>query len=209
MREHTLYHFGVYRGVEVIAIQSDMGTESPSGMTLTAVDVVDAIRPDFMLLLGIGFGLRPGEQRIGDIMVSRQLRLFDPRKITMRGNREYTIPRCDRPSSAPLLLDRCKGARTEWTRSTVHLGLMWSSNALVNSPSFVAKLKKLEPEAIGGEMEGAGVYCVGAKRKVDWIVIKAIADWGIGKTDQGQALAASNAIAFLMVMLDQGGLQVR
>lgn len=205
-REHTLYHFGIYRGVEVIAIQSEMGTESPAAMTLTAVDVVDAVRPDFMVLVGIGFGLKPKKQRIGDVMVSRQLRLFDPRKIAMRGRQEYTIPRGDRASSAPLLLDRCRGARTEWKTAAVHFGPMWTGNAMVNSPSFVAKLRDLDPDAIGGEMEGAGVYCVGAKRKVDWIVIKAIADWGMGKTDRDQALAAANAMSFLMLTLDQGGL---
>ncbi len=77
---------------------------------------------------------------------------------------------------------------------------------LVNDPEFRDALVKAEPEAIGGEMEACGLYIAAAAAKVDWIVIKAICDWGDGnKDDKAQKLVAQNAAEFVLHVLQQGG----
>ena len=64
----------------------------------------------------------------------------------------------------------------------------------------------MEPEAIGGEREGAGLYAVSYKGKVDWILVKAICDWGDGtKQKHHQGFAAAAAVDLLAHVLNQVG----
>ena len=79
------------------------------------------------------------------------------------------------------------------------------------SLDFRESLKALYgPEAIGGEMEGTGLYVSAHDAKVDWIVVKAICDWADGHKAQDkekrQALAATNAAQVLKAALDEGNL---
>lgn len=59
-------------------------------------------------------------------------------------------------------------------------------------------------------MEGYGVYVSAQKAGVDWIVVKAICDWGHNKNhaekDAWQQLAAKNAARVVKAALDVGGL---
>ncbi|MFB3154300.1 MAG: NB-ARC domain-containing protein, partial [Candidatus Acidiferrales bacterium] len=59
-----------------------------------------------------------------------------------------------------------------------------------------------EPEAIGGEMEGAGLYVSCHDENVDWILVKAICDWADGHKAEDkkarQQTAAHNAASFVL-----------
>ncbi len=58
-------------------------------------------------------------------------------------------------------------------------------------------------------MEGAGLYTASERKKVDWILVKAICDWADGrKDDTYQQLAAENAVRFLVYVLEKGGFAV-
>ena len=54
-----------------------------------------------------------------------------------------------------------------------------------------------EPELIGGEMEGAGLIAVAERYKKDWILVKAISDWGVDKKDEGQEQASNLAFEYV------------
>jgi nucleoside phosphorylase len=76
-----------------------------------------------------------------------------------------------------------------------------TGDKLVDNVDYRKQLQAFESEAIGGEMEGAGLYVSGYDHKVDWIVVKAICDFadgnkGVEKTER-QKLAAKNAAEFL------------
>jgi nucleoside phosphorylase len=75
----------------------------------------------------------------------------------------------------------------------------------VDNVDYRDDLRALEPEAIGGEMEGAGLYVACHEAKTDWILIKAICDWADGNKghdkEARQALAAKNAAGFAMFVL--------
>ena len=77
---------------------------------------------------------------------------------------------------------------------------MLSGEKLIDDKDYRDHLVALQVEAVGGEMEGAGLY-VASRHKVDWIVIKAICDWADGKKkvnkNQRQKKAAKNAAEFL------------
>jgi nucleoside phosphorylase len=65
---------------------------------------------------------------------------------------------------------------------------------LVNSRPVVAQLRWEYPDAIVSEMEGIAVYEAAAQDpKPDWIMVKAISDWGYAKTDRAHTVAAGNA----------------
>jgi nucleoside phosphorylase len=55
------------------------------------------------------------------------------------------------------------------------------------------------PQAIGGEMEGYGVAAAADRAKVEWILAKAICDWGDGeKHKKHQPLAAGAAVSLVL-----------
>ena len=61
-----------------------------------------------------------------------------------------------------------------------------SGEKLVDNLDFRDQLLNLEPEAIGGEMEGAGLYVACQDKKVDWILVKAVCDWADGQKGKRQ-----------------------
>lgn len=176
---HTVFHLGVIGGAEVLLVQSEQGTESPGGMTLTARELIEQCNPDYMVLTGIAYGLREKEQRLGEVLVSARLRLIDPRKVAEDESGQTVIARGDMVSSPVTVLDRFRSAGVDWHGTRVHFGLLLSGSILINSASLRNELARLEPDAIGGEMEGAGLYCAGAKKHVEWIVAKGISDWRV------------------------------
>jgi nucleoside phosphorylase len=162
-------------------------------------------------MVGIAFGLKPDKQKIGDILVSRQICCYDLQRVTELTPGEITnTPRGDRVTSAPRLLDRFEAGTVGWEGGKVRFGLVLSGDKLVDSATLKANLLALEPEAIGGEMEAAGVYAAAYKGKVDWIMVKAICDWGEAKNtpnkDEDQARAARNAAEFVFQVIREGGL---
>ena len=97
----------------------------------------------------------------------------------------------------------------------------YSIMGLIDSPGRVVdgsillrgrELRGLAPEAIGGEMEGAGLYAAAQRQKVDWILVKAVCDYADGQKDldktKHQDTAARNAASFVLHVLHQGGLAV-
>ena len=66
------------------------------------------------------------------------------------------------------------------------------------------------PGSIGGEMEGRGMVSAAFNRKCDWLLIKAICDWGYGKNavpgakERDQQIAARNAADFVRYAVEHG-----
>src|ERR1019366_1212038 len=91
-------------------------------------------------------------------------------------------------------------------RPELHWGLVLTGEKLLDSPKAIEKLKSHEPEAIGAEMEAAGVYAAATIHKVDWHLFKGICDWGMGKDKKHQRTAAINAFDFVFHTLDNPAL---
>jgi nucleoside phosphorylase len=118
----------------------------------------------------------------------------------------FTRQACSNNSGAERLLDRFRSGDNDWQYAPTHFGLVLSGEKLVDDLTFREWLLKIEPEAIGGEMEGAGLYAAARNAKVDWILVKAICDWADGtKNDDAQQLAARNAAQFVLHVLQLGG----
>ncbi|MFI6295890.1 hypothetical protein ACIBEJ_30125 [Nonomuraea sp. NPDC050790] len=201
-RRHAVFNLGRVSRATVLLARSEAGTTPTAGSMLTAQTLIEYLRPDYVILTGICYGLRRGTQRIGDVLVANQLRVLDLRKLVDGESGPVEIPRGARAEPSVALLNACYAVDTV----RPHIGVMLSGNTLVDSEAERDRLIAAHPDALGGEMEGAGVYAAAAKHGTDWIVIKAISDWGVAKTKRHQAGAARNAAEFVLRMLDLGAL---
>jgi nucleoside phosphorylase/tetratricopeptide (TPR) repeat protein len=197
---------GTLNGTRVLHALSEMGSAGLGGTQQTVEKAIRAVRPGAVIAIGIAFGVNYKRQSIGDILVSAQLRLYDLQragaKIILRG---------DKPHASTRLINFFEGmAQTSWPGRPVRTGVILTGDKLVDSIDYRNQLLEFESEAIGGEMEGAGVYVASHEHKVDWIVIKAICDWGDGQKAKNkkarQRKAAHSAAAFLVHALKQAQL---
>jgi nucleoside phosphorylase len=206
--ERTIHTLGSVGGTELLLAQAgEQGTAATAGMLATALSAIQQCRPDYVILTGICYGLRPDEgQRTGDIVIARRVQNVDHRKVTD----DKVIHRGVNVGCSPVLLDRFQTGLSTWSGARVHIGTVLTSNTVVNSQRLVGQLREKYPDAIAGEMEGTGVYeATLLDHKPDWIMVKAISDWGYDKTDAGQPKAARNAAEFVMHVIAGGALRRR
>jgi nucleoside phosphorylase len=211
INHRTYYDLGIIGGARTFMVRSEMGAGGPSGSILTVSEGITELSPSSVIMVGIAFGVDPDKQQIGDILVSKQMLPYELQRIGTGTDDELVIiPRGDRPSASPRLLDRFRDAELRWDGPKVRFGLVLSGEKLVDNLDFRNQLCKLGPEAIGGEMEGAGLYAAASLHKVDWILVKAVCDWADGKKHenkgQRQEEAARNAASFTIHVIEQGGL---
>jgi nucleoside phosphorylase len=227
----TVLRLGTVSRTRLMLAHVEPGTVRPGSAATAAAALIDRLDLDFLIVAGICYGLDPGNQEYGDILVCDQLRAVGHRKETDPAGPRPAPPRsgreaADRIESTPppggervvlvrgdyvtpstTLLHRLHEVERTWQRPPeVHFGPMLSTSVLVNSRSLRDELRGQQPEAIGGEMEGAGVYAAAAEAKVDWIIVKAISDWGFDKQDEYRAVAAGNAAAFVILAAREGAL---
>jgi len=203
--DRTYHDLGEIRGMRVFMALSQMGSSGPGGTQETVWKGIEALKPQAIIMVGIAFGVNEEKQAIGDILVSQQLWLYDLQRVgTDKGGKIKIIPRGDKPHASTWLFDRFHSADLYWDQSKakVRFGLVMSGDKLVDNFDFREQLKQFESEAIGGEMEGAGMYVACQDKKVDWILIKGICDWGDGHKaqdkDARQQIAAQNAAEFVL-----------
>jgi nucleoside phosphorylase len=203
-----LYHnLGTLNGTTVYHALSEMGSGSLGAMQQTVDKAIRALDPGAVIAVGIAFGVDRKKKAIGDILVSKQLRPYD----LQRAGEEITL-RDDKPHATPRLINHFGlFAQTGWQGAEIRQGVILTGAKLIDNIDYRDQLVKLEAEAIGGEMEGAGLYVTSHEHKVDWIVIKAICDWADGKKkyrkEERQKPAAKNAAEFLVKALQYAPLK--
>ncbi|HEY0601936.1 MAG TPA: tetratricopeptide repeat protein [Herpetosiphonaceae bacterium] len=203
---------GEINGARVFMALSGMGTGGIGGSQEGVRKGIEALAPSAVIMVGIAFGINEQKQAIGDVLVSERLMLYDLQRVgTNKDGTFQIIDRGDRTPASPWLIDRLKMAQLFWNEAQVRFGLILSGDKLVDHIDFRWQLVTFEQEAIGGEMEGAGLYVACQNSRVDWILVKAICDWGDGHKaqdkDARQQLAAHNAAAFVLHALQQAPLK--
>lgn len=206
----TYYDLGSIGGARTFMLRSEMGSGGPSGSTTTVSEAITTLNPSAIIMVGIAFGIDENTQQIGDILISKQLLGYELQRVgTGKKSELVIIPRGDRPSASPRLLARFRDGELHWDGAKVRFGLVLSGDKLVDNIDFRDQLCTLEPEAIGGEMEGEGLYSAAHRAKIDWIMVKAICDWADGKKDKNksrrQETAAHNAASFVLHVIERGG----
>lgn len=200
----TYYALGAIADTNIFMVQSEMGTASPGGSLITIQQAIAALSPVAVIMVGLAFGIDSAKQKLGDILVSQRISQYEYHKVSLSEGETKVIPRGDRIYASPRLLDRIRSASLDWNDSTgrVIFGNILSGDRLIDNVKLSRQILQLEPDAIGGEIEGTGLYQVCEEAKVDWILVKAISDWGDGqKNDEAQPMASRNAARFVFHML--------
>lgn len=196
------FDLGAVNGARLFLTQSEMGTSGPDASLQTVRKGVEALQPAAVVMVGIAFGVNEQKQAIGDILVTEQLRLYELQRVGTQDGQTQIILRGERPHASAWLLNHFKSANLLWEGAKVRFGVVLTGEKLVDSVDFRDQLRAFEPEALGGEMEGAGLYVACQDEKVDWILVKAICDWADGHKaqdkDARQLTAAQNAAAFVL-----------
>lgn len=203
IKENVYYNLGIIRGSQVFLVKSGMGAKRPDASILTIKQAVDELKPNYMIMVGIAFGLKEekeidgiikGNQHIGEVLVSSEIIDYGSYKISEKG----IVERGAKIPADPTLLKRFSTAYVNWDNTKVHTGLIVTSDVLVNKMEFQQNLIERFPDAIGGEMEGCGFL---ANYQHPWILIKAICDFGHDKSNDYQGDAAMNAIEYVDFVL--------
>jgi nucleoside phosphorylase len=210
-KRRSYVRLGHLGGVEVVTVQCEMGSVGPGASLETIADAIDDFNPTAVIMVGIAFGVDEKKQEIGEIIVSRQVQSYEQARIGTSGLDGALVvePRGDRVTASTVLLGRLRLAQAEWTGKKVRFGVMLTGEKLVDNVDYRDSLKTLSDQIEGGEMEGGGLYTAASGRKVDWIIVKAICDWADGNKGRNkarrQALAAEQAVSFVLLALRQGG----
>ncbi|MGD2085202.1 MAG: hypothetical protein PVH61_03365 [Candidatus Aminicenantes bacterium] len=210
----TYHNFGNIGGAKVLGLQIEMGSTTPGGSAVAISEVLHEKNPQYVILVGIAFGMNRKKLKIGDILLSQKLSQYEVRKISTHKKgkeiEDIEILRGDTITAPERILGRFRAlsGSNYWKGVPVHFGLMLSGEKLIDNPKFKGKLQKEYPEAIGGEMEAAGAYAAASLKKRDWIVVKAICDYADGtkkhNKQKNQEIAARNAAQLVFHVLEQG-----
>jgi len=191
------YYLGKLGAYTVCVVRSRMGTSGPAGSMLTAHSAIETWKPKLLVMMGICFA-KNKKYKPADIILTTHLKLYESQRV---GSREI-IFRAEAPPVDELLFNRFRKAFFNWSfvkpdgsAVDIHEGPMLSGEKLVDDPDFKKDLFSQYPEAIAGEMEGAGIYAAAVRNKIPWIIVKAVSDWGDGKKhkDYQQMAAASSS----------------
>ena len=174
---------------------------------------IEAWSPSLMIAVGIGWGAQRDKQSIGDILVA------DPLVDAAHAKDDFDNgiePRGD----AQLQVDALRQMLTTCHRDLngfsaagqrkILFGKLLSLPTLVDNSATRARLLAAWPDAIGGEMEGRGFVDAAIERKCDWLVIKAICDWGYdknavdGQKEIDQQDAAAKSADFVRYSVEHG-----
>jgi hypothetical protein len=150
---------------------------------------------------GIAFGRSSKKQSLCDVLIGEEIWDYEPERVG-----RVSIPRGSQTRATPILLNRAVNLR-DWKFqlksgkvATYHRGLLLSGEKLVDDKTFKATLFRKFPDAIGGEMESSGIAAACESKRVEWLVAKAICDWGEGKSDKFQEEAAAASADFFYSM---------
>lgn len=200
--DRLYFDLGVINNARVFLTQSEMGSGGLGSSQQTVSKGIESLSPAAVMMVGIAFGVNDKKQEIGDILVTQQLRLYDLQRIGTQDNEAKIILRGDKPHASSWLINHFQSANLLWQGAKVRFGQVLTGEKLVDNIDFRDQLRSFEEEAIGGEMEGAGLYVACQDKKVDWILIKGICDWADGKKSEDktrrQQTAAKNAAEFVL-----------
>ena len=160
------------------------------------------------LACGVAFGIDAAKQRIGDVLISEHI---IPYELSKTAGATFIL-RSERPPASSRMRDWLRNidirqqANATWP--TLRAGAVLTGDKLVDDKNYRDELVALAANdmIVGGEMEAAGLHHALARDHVDWIVIKAICDWGDGNKSntnkkRDQKLAATNAASVTVALL--------
>jgi nucleoside phosphorylase len=208
-RANSYLDLGVVGGLTVAHVQSAaIGSGGAGGATLTVSEAIAELRPKQVIMVGIAFGIDSADVRLSEVLVGQRIMGYELQRV----GTGRAIPRGERVSASPSLVGLFESAAHDWHGGRVKIGLLLSGDKLIDDIDFRNQLREIEPEAIGGEMEAVGLEAAARREHVDWIVVKACADFADGnkraRKAQRQKKAAAAAASFTHFALNLEGRRI-
>jgi len=190
-------------GRHILAMKTNMGSATPGGAAPKTQEAITKLNPDWIIAVGVAFGMDQGKTPIGTILVSNRVSCYEPQRVGQGQpiQRGVSVPVDGK------LHDFLHNVSTPpcWTGAKVRFGEILSGEKLIDDPVFKGQLRLAYPDAIGGEMEAAGILIAAHTAGGAWIIVKAVCDFADGNKGKGkeakQTLAAANAAQFVRYAL--------
>lgn len=218
-RNTTRYLDGHFSGERVVwrvlLAQTGMGNASVAALVGQAVDEYNA---DLIAFVGIGAGIKPADQQLGDVVIIERAYNAHSGKHTVDadGNAIFQTRPTSYPTSISLLnLGRSVARHGDWDPATarragkpkVTVSAVASTEAVVNNPAselYVQIARGLNDCSLI-DMETFGLYAGAHTSQVPAIAVRGISDYASGKTAVAdktrQPSAARNATDVFMEIL--------
>lgn len=199
---------GVHHGVHLYHLVSRQGNQRAQ---MAMREAIQLLRPRSIVACGVAFGAQPEKQRIGDVVVATQIVEYELTRIgTSRPLHRGAIQEAS-PHFLQRLATLKHHARQDCKLPVMHMGQVLSGEKLIDHLEFRDGLLEQFPEAIGGEMEGVGLFMAASSARIDWCLLKGICDFADGQKntpskDADQKLAAENAVYVLKCLLSMSPL---
>nr|WP_129583313.1 NACHT domain-containing protein [Actinomyces mediterranea] len=203
--ERSYYHLADISGMRIIHAISGQTTGEAQ---YSAIEAVQNWNPTEVYAVGIAFGVEPGEQQIGDVLVSEAI--LNYMHVRVEPNGHDTQRGFPRPASDVLLsrvreLEHARRGQEGWPR--IHQGLVLSGDALVDNKEYRDELRARHVRIVGGEMEGSGIERA-CREKTRWLLVKGICDWAEEKNnphkERDQKIAAEQAAKVVHAIIERG-----
>jgi nucleoside phosphorylase len=204
------WELGDQAGRRLFLVRSEMGAGGAGGSLVTVKDAIEDLSPDWVVMVGIAYGVDSTTQNIGDVLVPTKEIPFDYQKVGTEGGLPNVEFRDDPLPADPILLKRMREGIPGFNGAAVTLGPVLSGSVLIDNKDFRDTLiaHAAAGNAIGGEMELHGLASAASALKARWGAAKAICDFADGNKAQDkqarQKLAARNAARFVRHLLSVG-----
>jgi nucleoside phosphorylase/tetratricopeptide (TPR) repeat protein len=199
------YYVGKFGAFIAVVTKCRPGSSGIGASTSATGKAINLWKPKCIIMLGIAFGKDPKKYNIGDVLVASAIIPYESQRVG-----DIIIFRSPIPPSNPTLLNRFENVDGWEYRHKFNLkpGSILSGEKLIDDSDFKLQLFKQYPEAIGGEMEGAGLCAAAIENNMPWILVKSICDWADGnknnpQKEEDQRLAANSAVSLVHHVLLQ------
>jgi len=169
----------------------------------TAIKANEVFNPYAIISVGIGWGAKDEGEEIGDVMVPRVIVNANSERISSTGKttlREGNLLTSKNLNDAVHNQNDVNKGNSAWPK-VITWGTLISKDIHVNNKAVRNRMvKKYAPDAVGGDMESAGLGLAAHEcgNAFLWLCVKGISDFADGRIyeqdrDQRQKLAATNA----------------
>ncbi|WP_154781111.1 hypothetical protein [Flavobacterium sp. LC2016-13] len=181
--QHT-YFIGIFGEYLAVHVQlGKMGSISYNGAILTSYDAIEAWHPKAVVMVGVAMGTDESKQKIGDVLISEAIISYESQRL----GSEEIVQRGPIVDPGVVLFNRFKNS-TGWSSpienglfAKKRIGHILSGEKLIDNLAERNIILSRYPNAIGAEMEGAGIYAACKTKNVnEWILVKGICDYGDG-----------------------------
>ena len=204
------FYIGKFGNYNVVHIQTKIGSLGEGASTLSIDKALNIWKIKMVVMIGIAFGRGADcNQKIGDILVSREIYMYEKYKIREKKDGTLNYKHLSNPySNAGKILtkrfqDDSLWESTNSSRPRIHFGTIASGEKVIDS--ITEKNKLLEQGdatyIIGGEMEATGLVAACSNNNIyEWIVVKGISEWGDGNKvknkSEKQQIAINYAVSY-------------